>query len=132
MPKNELSELKKYVTDQMACVKAKQPSPIQGEPDSYDYSHAAGELWAFKQVLNEIERSLAKIQHEADADEVACEVSYEMEPDEDALSVRVRQGIFDHVKAELLTWPNRDLNWKYEKGRRIAAKFMYNKVGGDD
>ena len=130
MPDKQLSKLKKYVTDRIACLKDKLPDPVQGEPALYDEGHVNGELWAFKQILNEIEKVQAQLQHELDADEVAYEVSYAMEPDEDPVSVRVRQGIYEHVKTELLTWRNRDLNWKYEKGRRVAAKYMYDSVGG--
>jgi hypothetical protein len=130
MPEEKIKKLKKYVTGRMECLKDKLPDPVQGEPALYDEGHINGELWAFKQMVNEIDKVLRQLQHERDVDEVACEISYEMEPGDDALSVRVRQGIDEHIKKELSLWPNRDLNWKYEKGRRVAAKYMYDKMGG--
>jgi len=32
----------------------------------------------------------------------------------------------------LLTWPHRDLNWKYDKGRKVAAKYMYGQIDGGE
>ena len=45
-----LTKLKEYVTERAGCVKAQRPTPTQGEPDSYEYVHDSGELWAFKQI----------------------------------------------------------------------------------
>lgn len=128
----DLSKLKKYVTDRMVDVKDKQSKGPQGEPATYDEGYINGELWGFEQILHQIKKIQARLQHEADCDEVACEVSYEIEPGEDALSVRVRKGVFDHIKEELLTWRYKNLNWKYDKGRKIAAEYMYDRTGGDN
>lgn len=132
----DLQELKSFVSDQITKLQDKlRPSFSTFGPDEDEIredTYSRGELWAYKQILSELDTRLARIQHEANIDEVATEVSYSMEPDDDLISVKVREGIYEYVKQELSCWHNRDLDWLYDKGRKIAAKYMYEKVGGSN
>jgi hypothetical protein len=135
MPEH-LQELKKIISDNIATLQEKvRPRFSTFGPDEDEVREntcARGELWAYKQILSEIDKRLARIQHESNVDEVATEISYEMEHNDDPISVKVREGVYIHVQKELLYWHNRNLDWLYDKGRKIAAKYMYDKTGGGE
>jgi hypothetical protein len=130
MPEKELSKLKKYINDRILCLKDKKFSGPQGERATYDEGHINGELLAFEQMLHEIEKRERFLRWAAEIDEVACELSYELEPDADAISIRIRQGLYEHIKAELQGYFHTSRDFKWRRARSVAAKYMYDRTGG--
>ena len=129
-----LTKLKKYVTEQIECAKLKRPEPIQGEPDSYEYVHSTGELHAYREVLHEVERREQLGKWATEVDYVACEVSYEYIRSNLASvgKTELRNDLQEYIKKELQGFFHMSLKFKWEKARREAAKYMYNRAGGGE